>query len=140
MGVMPEDIFCELNKLSFEGNKFVFINTTAIFALDEKLAERKTQENALAKCTKLNNKGKEYEDLGKINLAIKTYEKNIGEGCYPATNSFDRLMILYRKRHDYENELRVIKRACMVFKKHSSLFDKYMSRLEKVETLINKTK
>ena len=69
-------------------------------------------------------------------MAIKTYEKNI-ESDFPAHHSHKRLMVLYRKNKDYENELRVIKRAVEVFSPISQEKE-YIERLEKVQRLSTK--
>lgn len=96
---------------------------------DEYLAKQKK----LQQCAKLNNKGTAYEKQGKVKQAIKTYEKNIEGDCYPATHSFDRLMILYRKAKDYDNELRVCEKAIQVLK-----YDKYIERKAKILLLKQK--
>ena len=51
-------------------------------------------------------------------------------------HSFDRLLVIYRRNKDYENELRVCERAISVFKKS----DKYSKRLPKIEELLAKVK
>lgn len=76
--------------------------------------ERLERDKQLVETARLNNLGIELEKEGKIDEAIETYEKNISLG-YKATHSFDRLRILYRKRKDYENMIRVIKREGEVF-------------------------
>lgn len=112
--VLPDDLFVELEKASWNG-RWAIITTSTIIELDKRLSERKAKDKKLSTCAKLNNLGKEYEADGKLSLAIKTYEKNITGDCYPATYSFDRLMVLYRKRKDYVNEIRVISKAIKVF-------------------------
>ena len=72
------------------------------------------------------------EKEGNIEAAIKKYESNIFDGCYQARHSFDRLIILYRKEKDYNNEIRVIKRAIEVFPGET----KYTERLQKINTLL----
>lgn len=136
MSVLPPDLFMELNKLSLQGT-CAHITTNTIIELDRRLAERKAKDKALSDCARLNNKGKEYEKAGKITLAIRTYEKNIAGDCYPATHSFDRLMVLYRKQKEYDKELAVIEKALMVFG-IEDLRSKYKKRKQKVMELINK--
>lgn len=136
MSVLPPDLFMELNKLSLQGT-CAHITTSTIIELDRRLAERKAKDKALSDCARLNNKGKEYEKAGKITLAIRTYEKNIAGNCYPATHSFDRLMVLYRKQKEYDKELAVIEKALMVFD-IEDLLSKYKKRKQKVMELINK--
>lgn len=73
----------------------------------------------LTACASLNNRGIELEKAGLIDEAIKVYEDNIKGDCYPATHSFERLMVLYRRRKDYSNEIRVIEKAVSVFAKEN---------------------
>lgn len=70
-------------------------------------------------CATSNNLGIKLEKEGRIAEAIQVYEANIAGDCYPATHSFDRLMILYRKQKDYASEIRVIKKAIEVFSKEN---------------------
>lgn len=137
MSVLPPDLFMELSKLSLQGT-CAHITTSTIIELDRRLAERKVKDKALSDCVRLNNKGKEYEKAGKITLAIRTYEKNITGDCYPATHSFDRLMVLYRKQKEYDKELAVIEKALAVFNV-ADLRNKYEKRKQKVMELTNKT-
>lgn len=135
LSVLPEDLFVQLENASFCG-KWAFITTSTIIELDKRLSERKAKDKKLSACAKLNNLGKEYEADGKLSLAIKTYEKNISGDCYPATFSFDRLMVLYRKSKDYEKELAVIEKAiCVLCPLYPDLKDKYQRRLEKARAL-----
>ncbi|WP_271401844.1 tetratricopeptide repeat protein [Salinicoccus roseus] len=63
-----------------------------------------------------NLKGKELEKAGEIDKAIELYEKNIEEefeGDFP----YNRLAIIYRKRKQYQEEIRVLNQAISVFKK-----------------------
>ena len=139
--VLPTDVFMKLCDAELDGVKFATINPSAIIELDEKLKERKAVDKALAQCVKRNNKGKELEKEGRIKQAIKNYERNIGEDCYPATFSFERLMVIYRKQKDYENEIRVINRAIEVLcTRYPDLIEKYQKRLSKAETLLTKKK
>ena len=61
-----------------------------------------------------NLNGKELEKSGDIESAIKLYEQNIGyrfQGSFP----YDRLSTIYRKRKQYDEEVRVLKIAVDVF-------------------------
>jgi len=63
-----------------------------------------------------NLKGKELEKEGKIDKAIKLYEKNVSEdfdGNFP----YDRLAIIYHKRNMIDNEIRVLEHGIEVFSK-----------------------
>jgi len=141
ISVMPQDLFIDLQSIILNGSTRVTITTSTIDALDELLFKRKQEDKKLSKCVSANNKGKEYEKLGKIKLAINTYEKNIEGDCYLATHSFDRLMILYRKDKDYDNEIRVIERAIEVFSgdsRYNDIVYKWTDRLSKVQQFKNK--
>lgn len=70
-------------------------------------------------CVASNNRGIELEKSGHIDEAISVYEANIVGDCYPACHSFDRLMVLYRKRKNYTNEIRVIAKAIEIFTKEN---------------------
>ena len=78
------------------------------------LEGRLRREQLLFMASERNNKGIELEKSGDIEGAIAVYEENIADG-YPAYHSFHRLMILYRKRKEYDNEIRVILRTTEVF-------------------------
>lgn len=77
-------------------------------------AVRDEQDRILRQAVDLNHKGISLEKEGKIEDAIKVYEENIAIG-YPAKHSYNRLMIIYRRIKDYENEERIISKAIDVF-------------------------
>lgn len=86
------------------------------------------------------------EKEGMVDEAIAVYEKCILSKI-PTTVPYDRLMILYRKKKDYENEIRVIKDAISVFMAEnerragrviegdSSLYNEVMQALETNESI-----
>ena len=82
----------------------------------EKQQKYEEERKILNLTASLNQKGKELEKEGKIEEAIAVYEENI-KLEYPATHSYERLMVLYRKQKDKENAIRVIKLAIRVFLK-----------------------
>ena len=136
LSVLPTDLFCELTRLSMQGTHAT-ITTCTIIELDKRLAARKAADKLLSDCAKRNTKGKEYEKAGKIGLAIKVYEKNIEGECCPACYSFDCLMVLYRRRKEYDKELAVIERALDVLcERHPDLKNKYETRKQIVNDLI----
>lgn len=134
-GLIPLDLFTDLLKLTMNGATKVAITTSTIYELDELLADKKTKDKEFALCAMLNNKGITYEKDGNIKQAIKTYEKNI-ESNVPARHSFKRLMVLYRRNKDYDNEIRVIERALEVFPDEGE----YEQRLDKAIELQDKQK
>lgn len=64
------------------------------------------------------NKGSEFEKAGDIDNAINTYQEVVSIGYngvgYGRNKPYDRLMILYRKKKDVDNEIKIIEQAIMV--------------------------
>lgn len=110
------------------GDKFVELPEWEYQLAQLEFSKCKAEKDSLEKCAKRNNKGLEYEKDGKIKLVIKQYEANISDG-YPAHHSYKRLMVIYHKQKDLENEIRVIKRALEVFPN----FPEYQKRLDKLQ-------
>lgn len=110
------------------GDKFIELSEVEYQLAQLKFTGYKAEKELLEKCVKRNNKGIEYEKAGKIKLAIKQYEANISDG-YPAHHSYKRLMVIYHKQKDLENEIRVIRRALEVFPN----FPEYQRRLDKLQ-------
>ena len=100
--------------------------------IKQKISENDRKIKLLNECAANNNEGIKLEKEGNIEAAIKKYESNIFDGRYQARHSFDRLIIPYRKEKDYNNEIRVIKRAIEVFPGET----KYTERLQKINTLL----
>lgn len=59
---------------------------------------------------KLNEKGIEYERVGDIDKAIFCYEENI-KNEFADLHPYQRLAIIYRRKKDYVNEIRVLEKA-----------------------------
>lgn len=85
-----------------------------------------------------NLKGKRLESIDEIDQAIKLYEYNI-ENRFQGNFPYDRLAIIYRKRKQYNDEIRVLKLAIDVFVNDvdNSRPDKY-KKLEKFKTQLQK--
>lgn len=93
-----------------------------------------------------NTEGRDLEKKGYIDNAIEFYELNLKEqfdGNFP----YDRLAIIYRKRKQYNEEIRVLERAISVFEdleKSSPRSDvnpkleKFKERLDRAKELRNK--
>ena len=128
-GIIPEDLYW----LEENSKGYISFPKCRLDELEAKRDERKRKTEKLYKCAELNNKGIELEKQGKISEAIEIYEDNIKGDCYPAMHSFDRLLVLYRKAKDYENEKRVVIKAISLFSEN-----KYKERLKKIELLISK--
>lgn len=85
--------------------------------------EKRDRENAiLHKTAALNNKGIALEKEGKVGDAINVYEENI-KSDYPASHSYKRLTVLYRKQKDFDNEERIIKRAREILPREKKYYD-----------------
>ena len=95
---------------------------------------RQRDDKRLSECVELNNEGISHEKNGDVESAIKVYERNICPGCWPARHSFDRLLVLYRKKKDYGSERRVCLRAVDEFPEEK----KYIQRLLKIDKLIER--
>ncbi len=85
------------------------INYTSEISPEDKLRGFKLSETS-----RLNNRGIVYEKEGDTISAIDTYEACI-HYKYPAYHAYDRLLVLYRKKKMYEDELRVARTAIEVF-------------------------
>jgi len=85
-----------------------------------------------------NLKGIELEKEGKIDKAMKLYEKNIEEE-FDGSHPYTRLAIIYSKKGLLDDEIRVLKKAVWVFDNvvykergdRSQTLDKFKKRLEK---------
>jgi len=85
-----------------------------------------------------NLQGKELERSGRTEEAIRLYEANISDnfdGSFP----YVRLATIYRKRKDFQSEIRVLSKAIWVFENlvDSARSDK-SEKLEKFKSLLQK--
>lgn len=74
------------------------------------------------------SEGETLEKEGNIEEAITAFEEAITHKYFHCVTPFYRLMVLYRKRKDLENEIRVVKAALEIFPHE----EKYRERLEKL--------
>lgn len=141
-GIVPRDVLVSDENLLKE----------IIYNLDiEKLKEPIQTEpflevNHFGECSRLISLGINLEKEKMIDEAINVYEKAIIPQL-PVKHPYERLAILYRKRKDYVNEIRVVKIAISVFMKEnerragiacdtdSSLHDTVMQALETNESI-----
>jgi hypothetical protein len=110
-----------------------------ISAMELRLINKKEKDDLLFRTADRNSRGIKAEAEKNTELAIKLYEENIADG-YPATHSYNRLLILYRRTHRYENELRIIDHAKEVFKNDVAMQAKMDSRRIKALGLLEKTR
>lgn len=108
-------------KAILEGNSFFYFPKEK---WEKALAEREKwiqQEQLMFSTASLNNKGIELEKAGDIQSAIKVYEENVKlyedniDIGFLARHQYDRLIILYHKLKDYENEKRILNKAVVLF-------------------------
>lgn len=118
-------------------NEYVEIPKRTLYEMESRLAKHIERENTINRTAELNNKGITLEKAGKIQEAIKIYEQNISYGDCRATHSYERLMVLYRRLKDYNNEKRIIELAIKMLPCNR---EKYEERLKKVNKLIEKNK
>jgi len=96
------------------------------------LKNKNKKEGArLNEISRNNTSGIELEKAGKIEEAVQKYENNVSNRVI-ATHSYDRLMIIYRKRKQYHDEIRIIKTAIEVFSDENQL--RYQRAMEKAPT------
>jgi hypothetical protein len=102
------------------GFRYVVISKSDFELISKKDDEWVERERKLSKTVELNQTGKRLEKEGKINEAIQCYEENIKLG-YPAMHSYDRLVVLYHRIKDYENEKRMCLSIQNVFGKENDI-------------------
>ena len=129
----PRVCFNEMQDSILEGHNHFIIKISHFHEGMIKFKKYRQHVDLLVKTSNLNIRGKEFEREGFIDEAISVYEENIILG-YPASHSFDRLMILYSKKKDYINEKRTIERALEIYPND----DKYKKRLEKLVLKLNR--
>ena len=119
----------DINKYTFQENEsdlLIWIDNLYLKTLEHKLNE------IISLINQNNEKGKELEEQGNFKEAAIFYEKNLTID-YSDKLCIDRLLNVYRKLKDYENE----KRICdLAIQKYSG--KKYKDRLLTIEEKITK--
>ena len=142
-GSRPREVFCkndtELTEKLQNLNDEMFQEITEDTYTD-------SYSDDYEKTSRLINIGIDLEKEGMIDEAIKVYEKSIIPQL-PLKHPFERLAILYRKKKDYENEIRIMKIAVEVFMKENerranrtidednSIYNQVMQALETNESI-----
>jgi hypothetical protein len=129
LSVLTDRQYDKMENAILSGKTTVSYSDEERSAMERKLKTKIEAEEKLYKTAELNNAGIEAEKNGNITLAISIYEENI-KGESPASHSYDRLLILYRKDKRYDDELRVIKAAKKVFT--GIVKNKFQEREQKV--------
>lgn len=131
LGVVYQTITERVLSAILNGDKFVELSQYEYQEALKQKHEYDEKAKVLSKCAKLNNRGIVFEKAGKVKSAIRVYEECI-DLCYPAHHAFKRLMVLYHKAKDYENEERVIYKALEVF----GVYPEYENRLDKLSKFL----
>ena len=146
-GIKAREVLCkDEGELEYRLNHLEKSRFETLKQKQEKEFKEIAQQEVLNENSRLIKLGIDLEKEGMINEAIAVYEKAIIPQL-PATHPYDRLMILYRKKKDYDNEIRIIKIAISVFMKEnerragraieddSSLYNQVMQALETNENI-----
>ena len=146
-GIKAREVLCkDEGELEYRLNHLEKSRFETLKQKQEKEFKEIAQQEVLNENSRLIKLDIDLEKEGMINEAIAVYEKAIIPQL-PATHPYDRLMILYRKKKDYDNEIRIIKIAISVFMKEnerragraieddSSLYNQVMQALETNENI-----
>lgn len=118
-GIKAREVLCkDEGELEYRLNHLEKSRFETLKQKQEKEFKEIAQQEVLNENSRLIKLGIDLEKEGMINEAIAVYEKAIIPQL-PATHPYDRLMILYRKKKDYDNEIRIIKIAISVFMKEN---------------------
>ena len=82
--------------------------------------------------TNRNLEGIKLEKEGHVDQAIELYEANVSEN-FEGNHPYDRLAIIYRKRNQIDDEIRVLNKGIWVFK--NVIYKKRADRLPKLAKL-----
>ena len=137
-GYMTWDLFFDMLEKEFNEQYYSIPQGEYDKILAEKAKMDKFNES-LFKATDLNNEGIALEKEGKIDEAIAVYEQNIGKDVYQTHHPYYRLAVLYRKRKDYDNEIRVIEIAIKYLCNGNADIDGYGQRKAKALELKRKS-
>lgn len=129
-GIMDDDLFWRYDGRS----EYIEIPKYRLDEMEQKREKYLAKENAIHRTAMLNNKGVEFEKRRDIQGAINIYEQNISYGDCCTRHTYERLMVLYRKRKDYLNELRIIEKAIAVFPNEQ----RYKERLKNLKLKLSK--
>lgn len=142
-GIKPREVLCkDENELDYLLNNLDTSKFNPSLEEDDIVLE----EAPYSEASRLIKLGIDLEKEKMIDESISVYEKAIVSQL-PVTHPYNRLMILYRKKKDYENEIRIINIAIRVFMKEnerragriidndSSLYNQVMQALETNESI-----
>lgn len=89
-----------------------------------------------------NLRDSELEKAGNVDEAIRLYEQNVGED-FIGNHPYDRLAVIYRRRNQTDDEIRVLERAVAVFQNKVGRertdrlpkLERFKDRLKKAQSL-----
>jgi tetratricopeptide (TPR) repeat protein len=88
------------------------------------------EEEKYSKQLEKNRTAHELEKIGKVDEAIKLYEQNVNEN-FVGNHPYQRLAVIYRKRRQVDEEMRILEKAVSVIKRKSSS-EEFRTRLGKI--------
>ena len=131
---MSQDQFERLEDLTLGIPVKSPFSASEIEDLEYKLREKNKKEELLTTTATRNNEGRTAEMRGDLATSIRLYEENIATG-YLATFSYERLMVLYKRNKQTNDEIRVVEKAIKDFGKDSRYkkeVEKWRLRLQKI--------
>lgn len=137
---VPKYLLQTITKAARNGEQCIVISNSDIEVIERNINNYNAAQYHLQVCCARNNNGIACEKGGDIDGAIRNYEENIEDNT-TTLHPYERLMILYRRRKDYDNELRIIDCSIELFEKlagYELYIDKWKARREK--TIILKSK
>lgn len=122
------------NAILRNGARYIEMPKSDYDAMMQSLAATEEKNRRLAETAAANDKGIALEKKGDIDGAIAIYERNIKLG-YPATHSYDRLLVLCHQLNRSDDEERIASLACEMFPGDG----KYIKRLQKITNQYQET-
>lgn len=123
---VPKDINKMITKATLSGEQYIVVSSSDVESIEQNVKNYKAAEYHLHICCARNNNGIACEKGGDIDGAIRNYEENIEDNT-TTLHPYERLMVLYRRRQDYDNELRVIDCSIELFEQLAG-YDKYVEK------------
>lgn len=110
---------------------WLFGNNSNKSDLEDKKAELNSLNARYDSLYAINQQGQEYEKKGETEKAIKTYEVGLQKNT-DTPHTYKRLAILYRKKKDKENEMRVLNSALSNLKSSNTHYKWFKNRKDKL--------
>ena len=125
--VMKPEEYDEYEDLILSGKSETYLTKDRIVDFENRLKPIEEKNKLLFETSERNNLGISLEKTGLVYDAIEVYEENVKDN-YPATHSYDRLIILYVKLKNYNNASRVLQKYIKVFSnQNEERFNKALS-------------